>query len=39
MSQSVKNLKMMPTSEILFSVYKDAMFSEDSKTSKILKDR
>lgn len=39
MSQLVKNLKMMPTSEILFSVYKDDMFLEDSKTSKILKDR
>ena len=39
MSQLVKNLKMMPTSEILFSVYKDDMFLEDSRTSKILKDR
>ena len=39
MSQLVKNLKMMPTSEILFSVYKDDMFLEDSRASKILKDR
>ena len=39
MSQLVKNLKMMPTSGILFSAYKDDMFLEDSKTSKILKDR
>ena len=39
MSQLVKNLKMMPTSGILLSEYKDDMFLEDSKASKILKDR